>query len=93
MGGNTNQNRSPKVSSRVSGAARMPNTLSHLFAFFLLLSFLYPIFSFQQSYLPTFCHKHPSFMGTTRPYTPTLSRGDLPLLPSTRSSSPSLRMA
>lgn len=28
-------------------------------------------------------HTHPSCEGTSRPYTPTLSRGDLPLLPST----------
>lgn len=92
LGGNANQTGAPRVSRWGSSSARTPNTWS------LCLppscAHLFPCFSFQQSCFPTFSHTQTlAAWEPLRPYTPTLSRGDLPLLPSTRGSSPSLRMA
>lgn len=88
LGGNANQIGAPRVSRWGSSSARTPNTWS------LSCAHVFPCFSFQQSYFPTFSHTQTlAAWEPLRPYTPTLSRGDLPLLPSTRGSSPSLRMA
>lgn len=59
LGGNTNQNEAPRVSSWGSDSARTHNTWPHLFTFLLPAPFIL-LFSSQQSYLPTFTHPRPA---------------------------------